>query len=115
MRHYLSDMKTASTNHKRVIFTYLFGAVLGTTVWPVLLEAQQSETKTASPAVAGVTQTVSPSFSAYVGGGMYQLNFQLPPTPSGVPACDGTTVKSNLTITITGSNSYDAAQVCVAP
>lgn len=56
-----------------------------------------------------------PSFAAYVNGGMYQVNFTLTATPSGLPACDGVTVKSNLTVTITGPNSQDAAQLCVAP
>jgi hypothetical protein len=69
----------------------------------------------ASPAVAGFGLTASPLFAAYAGAGTYQVNFSVPPVPAGVPACDGQKIKSNLTITISGSNSFDAAQVCVAP
>jgi hypothetical protein len=54
-------------------------------------------------------------FAAYVGAGLYQVNFAIPPIPAGVPACDGSKIKSNLTVTISGPNSYDAAQICVVP
>jgi hypothetical protein len=69
----------------------------------------------ASPAVAGFGLTASPLFAAYIGVGTDQVNFKLPPTPAGLLACDGQKIKSNLTITISGSNSFDAAQICVAP
>jgi hypothetical protein len=69
----------------------------------------------ASPVVSGFGLTNSPLFAAYVGGGMYQVNFAVPPVPAGLPACDGVRVKSNLTVTVTGPNSFDAAQICVAP
>jgi hypothetical protein len=41
------------------------------------------------------------------------VNFVVPPVPASLPACDGVRIKSNLTVTITGPNSYDAAQICV--
>jgi hypothetical protein len=46
---------------------------------------------------------------------MYQVNFVVPPIPAGLPACDGVRIKSNLTATIAGPNSFAAAQICVAP
>ena len=69
----------------------------------------------AFPAVSGFGVTGAPQFAAYVGAGMYQLNFTVPPIPAGLPACDGVRIKSNLTVTVTGPNSSDAAQICVAP
>jgi hypothetical protein len=68
----------------------------------------------AVPAVPGFGLTAAPLFAAYVGG-PYQVNFAIPPVPAGLPACDGVRIKSNLTVTITGPNSYDAAKICVAP
>lgn len=70
---------------------------------------------TGSPAVAGFGVTDSPRFVAYLGAGLYQINFVIPPIPAGVPLCDGVKVKSNLTVTVSGTNSFDAAQICVAP
>jgi hypothetical protein len=67
----------------------------------------------ASPAVAGFGVTAAPAAVAFVGGGMYQVNFTVPPVPAGTPACDGVKIKSNLTVTVTGPNSYDAALLCV--
>jgi hypothetical protein len=69
----------------------------------------------ASPAVAGFGVTGSPLFAAYVGAGTYQINFTVPPKPLGTPACDGRVVTSNLTVTLSGPNSLDAAKVCVNP
>ena len=69
---------------------------------------------TASPAVPGYGVTAAPLFAAHVGEGTYQVNFVVPPVPAGLPACDGVKIKSNLTVTISGPNSYDAAQICVA-
>jgi hypothetical protein len=69
----------------------------------------------ASPAVAGFGVTAAPLFAAYVGAGTYQINFTVPPIPAGTPPCDGTVVTSNLTITASGPNSFDAARVCVSP
>lgn len=68
----------------------------------------------ASPAVAGFGLTARPAFVAYTGG-TYQLNFVIPPVPAGVPACDGVKIQANLTVTVSGPNSYDAAQICVSP
>ena len=69
----------------------------------------------ASPAVAGFGVTAAPLFAGHVGAGTYQVNFLVPPVPAGLPACDGVKIKSNLTVTITEANSYDAALLCVAP
>jgi len=69
----------------------------------------------ASRAMPGLGQTADPTFAAYVGGGVYQLNFVIPAPPADLPACDGVKVNSNLTVTVTGPNSQDAAQLCVAP
>jgi hypothetical protein len=66
-----------------------------------------------SPVVPGFGLTSPPQFAAYVGGGLYQVNFTVPPIPASLPACDGVKIKSNLTVTITGPNSSDAAQICV--
>jgi hypothetical protein len=67
------------------------------------------------PVVPGFGLTNAPLFTAYVGGGLYQMNLAVPPVPAGLPACDGVKIKSNLTVTVTGPNSSDAAQICVAP
>jgi hypothetical protein len=69
----------------------------------------------ASPAVPGFGSTSAPAFAAYVGGGLYQVNFIVPLVPPGLPACDGLKIKSNVTVTVTGPNSSDGAQICVAP
>ena len=47
--------------------------------------------------------------------GGYQINFIVPSPPAGITisACDGQTVSSNLTVTVAGLNSYDAASICV--
>jgi len=68
----------------------------------------------ASPVVPGFGLTATPLFTGYVGT-PYQLNFAVPPVPAGLLACDGVRIKSNLTVTITGPNSSDAAQICVLP
>jgi hypothetical protein len=41
----------------------------------------------------------------------------IPPVPPGIqlPRCDGTIIRSNLTITISGANSMDSASFCVEP
>lgn len=69
----------------------------------------------ASPPVPGFGITASPNFAGYTGAGTYQINFVVPTIPPGVPACDGVKIKSNLTVTLSGLNSMDAAQICVAP
>jgi hypothetical protein len=69
-----------------------------------------------TPAVPGFGITSAPAFAAAFGDSdSYQVNFIVPPVPAGLPACDGVKIKSNLTVTITGANSYDAPQLCVAP
>jgi hypothetical protein len=80
-----------------------------------LLNFDYSVNASASPAVAGFGVTASPLSAVYTGGGGYQVNFIVPPVPAGLPLCDGVRVKSNLTVTITGSHSFDAAKICVVP
>jgi hypothetical protein len=87
---------------------------LGTPIQPFLLNFDFRPNATASPAVPGYGVTAAPLFAAHVGEGTYQVNFVVPPVPAGSPACDGVKIKSNLTVTISGPNSYDAAQICVA-
>ncbi len=55
-----------------------------------------------------------PSYAGVTPGypGLYQINVQLPPVPTGLPACGGK-VASNLTLTIIGTSSFDAAPICV--
>jgi len=55
--------------------------------------------------------------------GLYQINFAVPPVPAETPPCvdPGTVpvgqnaVYSNLTVSIGGAFSFDAARLCVAP
>src|SRR5260370_30543783 len=65
----------------------------------------------ASPAVAGFGVTDSPVFIAYLGAGLYQINFLVPAIPADVPLCDGVKVKSNMTVTGSGPNSFYAPQI----
>lgn len=46
--------------------------------------------------------------------GLYQVNFQVPPLPDGLPAC-GTARNSNLTMIVRGSASSDTVAFCAAP
>ena len=52
--------------------------------------------------------------------GLYQVNFIVPPVPPGTPPCvdirfssPGNVVETNLTVTIAGKESFDAAGICV--
>lgn len=67
--------------------------------------------------IPGVSLTEKPFLSVGFEGGLYQVNFMVPPIPAGVqlPRCDGTQIRSNLTITISGANSMDSASFCVEP
>ncbi len=87
---------------------------LGNLVQPFLLNFDFRPNATASPGVPGYGVTAAPLFAGHVGEGTYQVNFVVPPVPAGLPACDGVKIKSNLTVTVSGPNSYDAAQICVA-
>ena len=51
------------------------------------------------------------------GGGLYQVNFIVPPPPAGtiLAECDGKIIRSNLTVTLSGINSFDSASFCVRP
>jgi len=68
----------------------------------------------ASRVGSGFGLTAAPLFVGYTGGGTYQINFAIPSIPDGLPACDGVAIKSNLTVTISGPNSFDAVPLCVA-
>ncbi len=50
-------------------------------------------------------------------GGLYQVNFIVPPPPAGtiLAECDGKIIRSNLTVTLSGINSFDSASFCVRP
>ena len=87
---------------------------LGKLIQPFLLNFDFRPNATASPAVPGYGVAAAPVFAAHVGEGAYQVNFTVPAVPTDLPPCDGVKIKSNLTITISGPNSYDAAQICVA-
>lgn len=65
----------------------------------------------------GHSLTGKPFLSVGFGGGVYQVNFMIPPIPDGLqlPRCDGAAIRSNLTITISGANSMDSASFCVEP
>jgi len=69
----------------------------------------------ASPVVPGYGLTGEPEFFGHIGAGSYQINFSIPSPPGAIPACDGVRITSNLTVTISGPNSFDAAQLCVQP
>jgi len=65
--------------------------------------------------VAASNYTV-PLFSGLVPGyvGLYQINFLVPPPPAGTAAC-GSSIRSNLTVSVGGGFSFDGAGICVAP
>lgn len=69
----------------------------------------------ASPASPPV-KPVAPSYAGTAPGyaGLYQINVTIPSIPADTPAC-GSGVKSNLTITVQQTVSYDGAGICVAP
>lgn len=71
----------------------------------------------ASRPTPGVSLMGKPFLSVGFRGGLYQVNFMIPPIPEGVtlPPCDGSVIRSNLTITIAGANSFDSAAFCVEP
>jgi uncharacterized protein (TIGR03437 family) len=58
----------------------------------------------------------SPSYVGLVGGnaGLYQINFQVPAVPTGLPKCDAQH-PSNLTMTIQGTASVDQVSFWVQP
>ncbi|MEZ5402931.1 MAG: hypothetical protein R2729_24855 [Bryobacteraceae bacterium] len=69
----------------------------------------------ASRPTPGYSLTTKPFFSAGYPGGLYQMNFFVPPVPDDArtPACDGVAIRSNLTITIAGPSSMDSAAFCI--
>ena len=60
---------------------------------------------------------LQPAYSGLTPGypGLYQINITLPQAPPGLVACGSSDVLSNLTITLIGITSYDAAPICMAP
>lgn len=81
-------------------------------------------TPNALPARPNTTQ--SPLFTGATAGyaGLYQVNFVIPPPPTGTPLCiaidvnklpaGSNVVQSNLTVSIGGAISFDGAGICVA-
>jgi uncharacterized protein (TIGR03437 family) len=67
-----------------------------------------------SPLVEPLTANRTPGTSPREVG-LYQIQFQVPPAPSGTPACIGGTIISNLTINIGRATSFDGAAICVQP
>jgi hypothetical protein len=67
--------------------------------------------------IPGVSLIVKPFLSVGFAGGLNQVNFMIPPIPDGLQLlrCDGANIRSNLTITISGTNSIDSASFCVEP
>jgi uncharacterized protein (TIGR03437 family) len=63
-----------------------------------------------------VSKYAVPLFSGLVPGyvGLYQINFVVPPPPAGTVTCGGA-IRSNLTVSVGGSFSFDGAGICVAP
>jgi uncharacterized protein (TIGR03437 family) len=73
-----------------------------------------------SPSFTGVTlaRAVSPLFAGLVLGypGLYQINFIVPPLPSGALPCASAAapVTANLAVSVIGSMSSDGAAICVS-
>jgi len=57
---------------------------------------------------------VAPVYAGMVGGGLYQIHFVVPPTPSALPLCGGFS-HGNLSVQIAGPHSSDTTTVCVQP
>lgn len=68
----------------------------------------------AGPSRPSTAPRYQPSYVGLSPGsvGLYQVNFQVPQPPDGTPPC-GNGVDSNLTVTVQGFQSYDAARLCV--
>jgi hypothetical protein len=55
----------------------------------------------------------APVYAGLIGpDGLYQINFVLPPVPADLPACSGPG-NFNVTVTVVGTDSADAARICV--
>jgi uncharacterized protein (TIGR03437 family) len=75
-----------------------------------------------SPSTTGVAlaRAVTPLFTGLTSGypGLYQINFIVPPLPSGaLPCASGATpaaAPANLTVNVIGSMSFDSAAICVS-
>jgi uncharacterized protein (TIGR03437 family) len=63
-----------------------------------------------SRVIAGVT----PAYAGMVGGGLYQIQFAVPATPSSLPLCGGFS-RGNLSVQLAGPQSSDTLSVCVQP
>jgi len=73
-----------------------------------------------SPSATGVAlaRAVAPLFTGLTPGypGLYQINFVVPPLPSGALPCasNEAPVTANLTVSVVGSASSDGAGICVS-
>jgi uncharacterized protein (TIGR03437 family) len=55
----------------------------------------------------------SPVYAGLIGqDGLYQINFTMPPAPANLPQCSGPG-DFNVTVTVVGTDSADAARICV--
>jgi hypothetical protein len=87
-----------------VIFSGFPGPLVGFDFTPNAAASRYRYFPTASTANAWLT----PGFV-----GLYQVNVELPATFPDVPSCGQGGVKSNLTINLGGTSSFDAAAICV--
>jgi hypothetical protein len=85
-------------------------------IQPIDLNFDYRPNAPASRAVSDYGLTGKPFLAVGWPGGLYQVNFMVPPIPRGVtvPECNGTTIRSNLTVTISGPNSIDSASFCIS-
>jgi uncharacterized protein (TIGR03437 family) len=67
-----------------------------------------------TPERPGETRPI-PLFAGAAAGevGLYYVVFQVPPVPAGMPSCIGGGIRSNLTVSIARTNSFDGAGICV--
>jgi uncharacterized protein (TIGR03437 family) len=92
---------------------------------PVYLQFDYRPNASPSMPMVGSPRTTTPVFVGLTPGevGLYQVNFALPPTPDGTPACGSDTVasltapilvKTNLTISaMVSGQSFSGAAICV--
>lgn len=70
------------------------------------------ETTPTCPQLQPIFSGLTPGFA-----GLYQVNFIVPSPPSGTAACNGTSIGTNLTVSLVGpgATSSDGGGICVDP